>query len=89
MVHQFLAGSPQQRVALITEGPKQFRPPWETTAPENASPTLYEQSMSSLKRLGDGAYGLSSLSEKRKKFKFKHLQMSFQRKQFILSVSDC
>ena len=52
----------------------------------HASPTLYEQSVSSLKRLGDGAYGLSSLSEKTKKFN--HLQIYFQRKQFIPSVSD-
>ena len=57
-----------------------------TMGDRHASPTLYEQSMSCFKRLGDGAYGLSSLSEKTKKFN--HLNMSFHRTQFILSVSD-
>ena len=36
-----------------------------------------------VQRLWDGAYGLSSLSDKTKKFN--RLQMSFQRKQFHLS----
>ena len=63
----------------------------QTTTPETTSPTLCEQWVGSLtshrviykQGLWDGAYGLSSLSEKTRKSNY--LQMSEQRQHFLLS----
>ena len=67
---------------------------WEKpcTTPDTTCPTLYEEGVGFLtshrfyymcKSLWDGAYGLSSLSEKSRKFN--RLQMLLQRQYFLLS----
>ena len=63
----------------------------QTTTPGTTYPTLYDECVGSLtspashysKDAGDGAYGLSSLSEKTRISK--HLQMSLQREHILLS----
>ena len=63
----------------------------QTTTPGTTCPTLYDECVGSLtspashysKDAGDGAYGLSSLSEKTRISN--HLQMSLQRQHILLS----
>ena len=63
----------------------------QTTIPGTTCPTLYDERVGSLtspashysKDAGDGAYGLSSLSEKTRISN--HLQMSLQREHIFLS----
>ena len=64
----------------------------QTTKPGTTCPTLYDECVGSLtspashysKDAGDGAYGLSSLSEKTR-ISSNHLQMSLQRQRILLS----
>jgi len=63
----------------------------QTTTPGTTCPTLYDECVGSLtspashysEDAGDGAYGLSSLSEKTRMSN--HLQMSLQRQHILLS----
>ena len=63
----------------------------QTTTPGTPCSTLYDECVGSLtspashysKDAGDGAYGLSSLSEKTRIYN--HLQMSLQRQHILLS----
>ena len=90
-IHQLLAGSPQQHDAnycgpVTVPCPMRDRPPHRGRRPYslrtvcgffNVPQNFYMQG------LWDGAYGLSSLSNKTRKSK--HLQMSLQRQHFLLS----
>ena len=82
------------RVALSTNVSEHFNSTMgkdQTTTPGTSCPALYDERTGSLtspvdhniEDAGDGAYGLSSLSEKTRKSN--HLQMSLQRQHFLLN----